>query len=449
MRVAYLAQLLTATLLVTRLLAAAPVDAATVTGLTVGVGSQPTVTIMVDGGIDGIKLFSLDDPQRLVVDLAGVAANRRVIEGGGTVTRARIGQFDPATARLVIELTRPMQLAGATLGSDRRLVLTLAPMSDDAFGREIKRGRHSVPIGSDQGAVPDDATRGASYGAGTGADTVPAKGAGDFDLPVDALGPSVSQGPLGPALPPPAASPQPQPQSQPRRGGRRPLVVIDPGHGGKDTGTISVVDSAYEKNVVLAIAKVAVAELDRRGLVRAVLTRSDDTFVPLPGRVAIARAAHADLFVSIHADSAPSADARGASVYTLSDSASDVVAARLAARENKSDIIAGVNLGIDAPDVGDILIDLVQRDTMNVSVNFAETLQKALSDRIGFRSEFHHFAGFRVLKAADIPSVLLETGYLSNVDDAKLLLSKDGQRRIGEGIARAIEAHLARVRPRG
>ncbi|MGI4878836.1 MAG: N-acetylmuramoyl-L-alanine amidase family protein, partial [Janthinobacterium lividum] len=112
------------------------------------------------------------------------------------------------------------------------------------------------------------------------------------------------------------------------------------------------------------------------------------------------------------------------------------------------DIIAGVNLGIDAPEVGDILIDLVQRETMNVSVAFAETLQQSLGDRIGFRGEFHHFAGFRVLKAADVPSVLLETGYLSNSDDARLLLSKEGQRRIGEGIASAIEAHFSRVRGR-
>jgi N-acetylmuramoyl-L-alanine amidase len=225
------------------------------------------------------------------------------------------------------------------------------------------------------------------------------------------------------------------------RVGSKPLVIIDAGHGGKDVGAISV-NGGYEKDVTLAIARATADILQNNGRVRVKLTRDADFFIPLGGRVRIARAARADLFMSIHADSAPNPDARGASVYTLSAVASDAIAERLAARENKADIIGGVNLGVEAPDVGDIMADLVRRATGNVSVAFAEVLQDALEDRIRFRGEFHHFAAFAVLKAPDVPSVLLETGYVTNSDDAEVLFAEKGRRKIAEGIAAAIERHL-------
>ncbi|MCU0891755.1 MAG: N-acetylmuramoyl-L-alanine amidase, partial [Sandarakinorhabdus sp.] len=163
----------------------------------------------------------------------------------------------------------------------------------------------------------------------------------------------------------------------------------------------------------------------------------------LGGRVRIARDARADLFVSIHADSAANEQARGASVYTLSAVASDAIAERLAARENKADIIGGVNLGVEAPEVGEIMVDLLRRATGNVSVLFAEVLQNALEEEeVNFRGEFHHFAAFAVLKAPDVPSVLLETGYVTNKDDAERLFSAAGRRRVARGVARAIERHL-------
>jgi N-acetylmuramoyl-L-alanine amidase len=242
-----------------------------------------------------------------------------------------------------------------------------------------------------------------------------------------------------PALPPPAA--RTARKGVKPRSGTKPLVVIDAGHGGKDVGAISV-DGRYEKDVTLSIARLTARALEKSGKVRVKLTRNDDRFIPLGGRVTIARNARADLFISIHADSAANPQARGASVYTLSAVASDAVAARLAARENKADIIGGVNLGVEAPEVGEIMIDLSRRATTNVSVAFAETLQETLSKRIAFRGEFHHFAGFRVLKAPDVPSVLLETGYVSNEEDVDLLFSDSGRRRIAEGIAAAIERHL-------
>jgi N-acetylmuramoyl-L-alanine amidase len=246
-----------------------------------------------------------------------------------------------------------------------------------------------------------------------------------------------------------APTPEPLPPFTPKtrapgvrpRSGGKPLVVIDAGHGGKDVGAISV-GGGYEKNVTLAIATATAKRLERAGKVRVKLTRADDRFIPLGGRVAIARAARADLFISIHADAAGNAQARGASVYTLSAVASDAVAARLAARENKADIIGGVNLGVEAPDVGDIMVDLSRRATGNVSVAFAEILQDELSSRMLFRGEFHHFAGFYVLKAPDVPSVLLETGYVTNTEDTEFLFSESGRRAVAEGIARAVERHL-------
>jgi N-acetylmuramoyl-L-alanine amidase len=194
--------------------------------------------------------------------------------------------------------------------------------------------------------------------------------------------------------------------------------------------------------VTLSIVKLTAKRLNERGRVKVRMTRSDDRFIPLAGRVQMARDLRADLFVSVHADAALNQEARGASVYTLSSVASDAVAARLAARENKADIIGGLNLGLEAPEVGDVMIELSRRATTNVSVGFAEMLQEELSSRIRFRSQFHHFAGFRVLKAPDVPSVLLETGYVSNGEDAEFLFSRAGQQRVADGIARAIERHL-------
>ena len=379
------------------LVAAVPVGAAThVTGLTV---DGPVVTVALDGPVDTVKALSLGGPARLVVDLGGVDAARRSVKGQGEVTAARIGPFDAGTARLVIDLRAPMTLAAAAVDG-HALVLRLAPTDAATFARAVAARRQPVPTTA---RLIADFTLGDEVMAGDGS-----------------------------TLPPPPSK---------RHGGARPLVVLDPGHGGKDTGTISVA-GGYEKNVVLAIARAAAAELRRDGQVRVKLTRDDDIFIPLNERVAIARREHADLLVSVHADSAPNPSARGASVYTLSETASDAVAARLAARENRAGGVPGIDTSA-APDVGDILIELTQRSTMNVSVGFAETLSKSLGDAVGFRGEFHHFAGFLVLKAADVPAVLIETGYLSNPDDSALLLSEGGEQRIGKAIARAIEAHFA------
>lgn len=415
---------------------AGPAMAARLTGL----ASTPgVVTITADGPPAVAYQFALDAPWRLVVDLPAVITTPLTATGAGSVTRLRAAMFSPGIARLVIDLSAPLEIVSAR-NSATGLTLTLRRVSQAQFGASVERGRRPLPVLS--------------------GGQVTSPPAASFDLPADMFAANTAAPPAPEAVVEPAAAPVPIPRSVPEaavepsvvapkprsrgvksRSGGKPLVVIDAGHGGKDVGAISV-KGGHEKDVTLAIAKLTAKNLERNGKVKVLLTRSDDRFIPLGGRVTIARRARADVFISIHADAAANAEARGASVYTLSAVASDAVAARLAARENKSDIIGGVNLGVEAPDVGDIMIDLSRRATANVSVAFAETLQEALSERIKFRGEFHHFAGFHVLKAPDVPSVLLETGYVTNSEDAEFLFSDAGRRKVAAGIARAIERHL-------
>jgi N-acetylmuramoyl-L-alanine amidase len=417
---------------------AAPAHAVRITAVTVTPG---VVTIATDTPMASAHSLSLDTPDRLVIDLPAVLGAPLAIAGAGSVTGVRGAMFAPGTARLVLDLARPLEI-GAARATAAGIEIALRRTEPAMFAAAVKRGRRPLPIV----AV-----------AATATTAVPPQADADFELPPTLFGktepapaaPATAPTPAPVMLPPAPASPPTRPSIEmPRRApgvrarsGGKPLVVIDAGHGGKDVGAISV-NGGYEKAVTLAIAQATARILERGGKVRVKLTRGDDRFIPLGGRVAIARAARADLFISIHADSAPNPMARGASVYTLSAVASDAVAARLAARENKADIIGGVNLGVEAPDVGDIMIDLSRRATTNVSVAFSEILQDELSTRMNFRGEFHHFAGFLVLKAADVPSVLLETGYVSNAEDSEFLFSDSGRRTVAQGVARAIERHL-------
>src|SRR3546814_5831233 len=164
----------------------------------------------------------------------------------------------------------------------------------------------------------------------------------------------------------------------------------------------------------------------------------------LEERFGIARCMKADLFIPVHADAAENEDAHGATIYTLSEVASDRVAARLAARENKADIINGINLGGQSSDVSSILIDLTQRETMNISSGFAKLLQREASPFVEFRTAYHRFASLVVLKAPDTPSVLFETGYITNADDVRFLTSREGQSKIARGVAKAVNIHFAR-----
>jgi N-acetylmuramoyl-L-alanine amidase len=224
----------------------------------------------------------------------------------------------------------------------------------------------------------------------------------------------------------------------------RPLVVIDPGHGGHDPGAASPFRARREKDVTLAIAKAIRDALAASGRVRVALTREDDRFLVLQDRYGIARRMGADLFISVHADAAPHNDnARGATIYTLSEVASDREAALLAARENEAGSLRGGALSGDEG-VDRILIDLAQRESMDVSARFAALLQREASSYFPFREDYHRFASLVVLKAPDVPSILFETGYLTNAADAAYIDSPEGQKQIALGMKSAIEAHFAR-----
>lgn len=236
----------------------------------------------------------------------------------------------------------------------------------------------------------------------------------------------------------------PLPAVTPARGDDPPLVVIDAGHGGRDPGAPGAIEGLEEKAVTLGIARAIRDELAASGRVRVALTRDSDVFIPLEQRSAIARRMGADLFVSIHADATGSnPEARGATIYTLSEVASDAEAAELAGRENAADAVGGAAMSGDAG-VNLILIDLAQRESMEVSAGFARLLHREASPLFAFQRDWRRFAAFIVLKAADVPSILFEAGYVSNADDARYLASEEGRRDIAAGMRRAIEAHFAR-----
>ncbi|MDX2095860.1 MAG: N-acetylmuramoyl-L-alanine amidase [Alphaproteobacteria bacterium] len=222
----------------------------------------------------------------------------------------------------------------------------------------------------------------------------------------------------------------------------KPLIVIDAGHGGQDPGALGL-HKTYEKEVTLNYARYLRQALLKTGRYRVALTRDDDRFILLPDRVAIARKLKADLFISLHADSNPRAEAQGLSIYTLSETASDDEAAALAEHENKSDIIPGIDLNTTDADVASILIDLTQRETMNKSALLADAVVDSLHGKITRLPRPHRFAGFRVLKAPDIPSVLIEIGFLSNVTDERLLLSPEYRTLVIGSIVKGIDRFRA------
>ena len=217
-----------------------------------------------------------------------------------------------------------------------------------------------------------------------------------------------------------------------------PLIVIDAGHGGQDPGALGL-HKTHERDVTLNFARALKKSLIATGRYRAALTRDDDTFVMLHERVNIARRAKADLMISLHADSNPNPDAKGLSIYTLSSTASDAEAAALAEHENKADIITGIDLNTTDADVAGILIDLTQRETMNKSTLLADAIVEKMPSSINLLQKTHRFAGFRVLKAPDVPSVLIELGFLSNGADERLLLSPDYRDLVVTSVVKGVD----------
>jgi len=222
---------------------------------------------------------------------------------------------------------------------------------------------------------------------------------------------------------------------------RKKIVVLDPGHGGKDPGAIGRSYKTYEKNITLLMGKELKRQLEDKGF-KVFLTRSTDIFIPLRRRVDIARKYHADLFISIHADSTVNRKAQGFSIYTLSEKASDKEAEALAERENKADIIDGMDFSDNSPEINDVLISLSQNDSRNKSSKFATYVVNEVKRNVKLVSNAHKFAGFAVLKAPDVPSVLLEMGYLSNYTEEKQLRNPKYRKNLATYMTKAVERYF-------
>ncbi|MDO7844653.1 N-acetylmuramoyl-L-alanine amidase [Sphingomonas immobilis] len=367
------------------------------------------IVIRFDDHVGKASSFLLAGPQRIAVDVDGASIGRK-LSASGLVTAIRQGPRGDTGVRIVFDLARPAVVSSGRFGNDGRdLTIALKTVDDATFARAANEGRLRF--------LPPFA----------------------FGTDVAAPRPKYHL-----AMAVPASS---RTLQLPRIDGdddSRPLVVIDAGHGGQDPGAISPDDGRREKDVTLRIAKAIRAELLASGRVRVALTREDDRFIVLQERYGIARKLHADLFISVHCDSVGSGDATGASVYTLSEVASDKESARLAARENRADIIAGVNLASTSADISSILIDLTQRETMNSSASFARLLGREAQPLIPVKPNFHRMASLMVLKAPDMPSILFETGYISNPRDAAFIDSPDGRKKIAESVRKAIDVHFAR-----
>lgn len=385
------------------LFAALPICASPAMGGTVQkISAQDgAVIVQFDGVVDRADVFTLAAPDRIAIDVSGATAGQSAF-AGGSVQNIRQRQFSADTARIVLDLAEPAVVTNGNFSADgKSLRLSLRPVPLTEFSGTIARGKTQI--------IPPAAFR---------AD--PPKRRYEVTAPIRVnvgKGLPVVSGPADDSL---------------------PLVVIDAGHGGHDPGAISPHGGQLEKDVTLAIAKSVRNEMLKSGRVRVALTRDTDKFIVLQDRFQLARKLRADLFISIHADSAESPEATGGTVYTLSEVASDREAQRLAARENKANIINGVNLGGADANVSSILIDLTQRETMNVSADFAKLLFREAAPNMRIRGNSHRFASFIVLKAPDTPSVLFETGYLSNEADVTFLASQSGQGKVARALANAI-----------
>jgi N-acetylmuramoyl-L-alanine amidase len=349
--------------------------------------------------------FALADPYRVVVDIPQVNFTLPVGTGSagrGLIKAFRYGLVMPGGSRIVFDLTGPAKVAksyvlDAANGQPPRLVLEFEEVDRTTFVQSLAAANRPEL----KPAISDSADAAAPS-------TVPAE-------------------PAKPAMADP-----------------RPLIVIDPGHGGIDNGTQASGES--EKNLVLGFALALRDRIEKSGKYRVVMTRTDDTFIPLDDRVKIARNQSAALFVSIHADALPKheGDAEGATIYTLSDKASDKEAERLAETENRADAIGGVNLTQEPTEVADILIDLAQRETRTFSNRFAHLLAGEMKNSARMYKHPLKSAGFRVLKAPDVPSVLVELGYVSNKGDLEHLVSENWRSKTVGSMAQAIDTFFAK-----
>lgn len=343
------------------------------------------------------KAFLLNNPRRLVIDTFDVNVSPKIEkmnEKNNLVSKTRLGSVGTNETRIVFDLQKPAVIKKAFMLPPQstfgwRFVVDVAIASEREFASKL---------GNDYAFSND----------GSSVKVVASK-----------------------AKPNPVKS---------KRNDSKKVIVLDPGHGGHDPGAIGY-SGVYEKNITLAMGKEMKKILEKEGY-KVYLTRSTDIFIPLRERVKIARRHNADLFLSIHADSTVNRNAKGLSVYTLSENASDKEAAALADRENKADVIAGLNLVEHSKEVSDILINLAQRESMNRSSEFASFMVQEMRKSVQLVDNTHRFAGFAVLKAPDVPSVLLEMGYLSNRTEERLLKQESYRKKLAVSTSKAVNKYF-------
>jgi N-acetylmuramoyl-L-alanine amidase len=355
------------------------------------------------------RAFVLADPYRVVVDIPQVSFQLPAgagVAGRGLIKAYRFGLVMPGGSRIVFDLAGPARIAKsyvleAANGQPPRLVLELEEVDRTSFVQSL--AAESRPE----------------------------------------LRPAIAAA-VDPVVAAKAVAPKSAVASPAALADLRPVVVIDPGHGGLDNGTQASGES--EKDLVLGFALALRDRIEKSGKYSVVMTREDDTFIPLADRVRIARNQSAALFVSIHADALPrhEGDAQGATIYTLSDRASDAEAERLAEAENRADAIGGVNLTEEPTEVADILIDLARRETRTFSNRFARVLMGEMKTTARMHKHPLKSAGFKVLKAPDVPSVLVELGYVSNKDDLEHLVSEAWRSRIVGSMEKAIDVFFSK-----
>ncbi len=340
-------------------------------------------------------VFTLADPDRIVVDLPEVRFALPELAGTtgrGVISAFRYGLISPGKSRIVMDLSGPALIEKTFVidpvdGQPARLVIDAVP-TDRAHFLAATRTYKEQQIASGTAEAGQD----------------PAAAAGEH--------------------------------------GDKPVIVVDPGHGGIDTGAHGG-GGILEKDVTLAFGQALGKLLEASGRYQVIFTRQDDSYIALGERVAIARRANADLFVSIHANSFPGDSVRGAIVYTASDKASDKMAATLADTENQSDALAGVDVNAaDSDDVKNILADLTLRETRNFGVVFARNLVKELGKSTRLFKVPHQEAAFKVLEAPDVPSALVELGYLTNPNDAKLMITDAWQEKTAGAMVKAIDDYF-------
>jgi len=423
------------------LVSAAQADNA-VTGMRIGavtVDEAPGLRLVVETTAPmQAKLSLLRDPYRLVIDMPRTSWQVDALPKRGNLTTGpavayRFGAPQADIGRLVVELDQPAAPVRAfslpPASGGQRFVVDLVDRGDTAF------------MVAASALAKNPVVNFAPTAADSTASTTPTKAVTiQMKLPKSKAGMLAKRSQAG------AKSPSSQ-TVIPKRKNQRWVVFVDAGHGGKDPGAIGKAGT-QEKQVTLAAARDLARQLEATGKIQPILARRDDRFLRLRERIRLARRQQADVFISLHADSARSSSARGISVFTLSDTASDKEAAALALKENKADLIGGPDLGVEDPDAAGELLRMFQRESMNQSSHLAADILSQIRDLPGGDRRGHRFAGFAVLKAPDMPSVLIEMGFLSNRDDEKNLRSSSYLKKLNTRLTKAIINYLNAYGPK-